>query len=136
MEFHLTQLSQWEEVVQSILPHLQHPLLLLKGNLGAGKTTFTSELVRQLGSQDAVSSPTYALINTYYGKELKIYHFDLYRLNSPSEALDLGIDEYLEETGTFCIIEWPEIYEQELVQYPHHQISITNEVDYRHVIFN
>ncbi len=136
MEFHITQLSQWEEVVQSILPHLQHPLLLLKGNLGAGKTTFTSELVRQLGSQDAVSSPTYALINTYYGKDLKIYHFDLYRLNSPSEALDFGIDEYLEETGTFCIIEWPEIYEQELVQYPHHQISITNEGDYRHVIFN
>ncbi len=136
LSFKLTTLAQWSEVVKTLIPHLTRPILLLKGNLGAGKTTFTKELVSQLGSTDPVSSPTYALVNTYQTAKGKIYHFDLYRLNSLEEVYGIGIEEYLDEPGAFCIIEWPEVFESELDQGNFHELKIENTQQFRDVFFN
>lgn len=124
MKFCINQIEQWQDVVDKILP-LQHNILLLKGNLGAGKTTFTQFLLKTLGSKDEVSSPTYSIVNEYDCEKGKIFHFDLYRMKNIEEVFDIGIDEYL-DNGFLNIIEWPEIYENELRYYLFHQITIKN----------
>lgn len=124
MQLKINKIEQWQEVVDTLLP-LQHNILLLKGNLGAGKTTFTQCLLKNLGSRDEVSSPTYSIVNEYDSPNGKIFHFDLYRMKNIEEVYDIGIDEYL-DNGYLCIIEWPEIYEEELKELPHHQIIIEN----------
>lgn len=81
------------------------------GAMGAGKTTFIKALCRQLGSQDYVTSPTFALINEYTtANESVIYHFDFYRIKKLEEAFDLGYEDYI-YSGNFCFIEWPEMIE-------------------------
>lgn len=124
MQLKINKIEQWQEVVDTLLP-LQHNILLLKGNLGAGKTTFTQCLLKNLGSRDEVSSPTYSIVNEYDSPNGKIFHFDLYRMKNIEEVYDIGIDEYL-DNSYLCIIEWPEIYEEELKELPHHQIIIEN----------
>lgn len=131
MQLKINKIEQWQEVVNTLLP-LQHNILLLKGNLGAGKTTFTQCLLKNLGSRDEVSSPTYSIVNEYDSPNGKIFHFDLYRMKNIEEVYDIGIDEYL-DNGYLCIIEWPEIYEEELKELPHHQIIIEN-IDNERVI--
>lgn len=127
-------LDDWQELADQIIPKLKHNILLLKGNLGAGKTTFSQALVSKLGSTDVVTSPTYTLVNEYHSPKGIIYHFDLYRMKSCEEALDIGIDEYL-ESGFLNIIEWPEIYMDELEGLTYHEMSIENKGDYREVYF-
>lgn len=83
------------------------PIILFEGPMGAGKTTLIKELCRQLGVEENVSSPTFALVNEYEGRGGKlIYHFDFYRINQEREALDIGAPEYF-ESGSLCLIEWP-----------------------------
>lgn len=113
MQFEIHQPEDWKKVIAQILPLLHTPILLLKGNLGAGKTTFTHYLLKELGSRDEVSSPTYTIVNEYDSPKGKIYHFDLYRMKNAEEVYDLGIEEYL-DNSFLCIIEWPEIFETEL----------------------
>ena len=133
--FHIEKIEDWQKVVDEILPNLQHNILLLKGNLGAGKTTFSQFLLKKLGSSDEVSSPTYAIVNEYNSPKGKVFHFDLYRLKKIEEAYDFGIEEYL-DNAFLCIIEWPEIYEEELADLPHHEMTITNHGDYREIVFH
>ena len=86
-------------------------VVTFKGEMGAGKTTFINEVCRQLGVEtDATSSPTFALVNEYRSDTTAelIYHFDLYRLEDFEEALDMGIEDYL-DCGALCLIEWPDI---------------------------
>lgn len=134
LEFKIHTVEDWQKVTEEILPQLQHNILLLKGNLGAGKTTFTQFLLKHLGSSDEVSSPTYALVNEYSASQGKVYHFDLYRLNSIEEVYDIGMEEYLDE-AFLCIIEWPEIYEEDLQAIPFHEMQIENQGDYREIRF-
>lgn len=77
--------------------------------MGAGKTTLIKALVAALGSKDEVSSPTFGLVNEYHNTagEILAYHFDFYRLTDEIEALDMGIDEYL-DSDIHVFIEWPE----------------------------
>ena len=77
--------------------------------MGAGKTTFTTAVCKELGVQeDAISSPTFAIVNEYRSREGKpIYHFDFYRIEDPREALDIGLYDYL-DSGALCLMEWPE----------------------------
>ncbi len=134
MEFKLNKIEDWQKVVDEILPQLQHNIFLLKGNLGAGKTTFTQFLLKKLGSNDEVSSPTYAIVNEYHSPKGKIFHFDLYRMKNIVEVYDIGMEEYL-DNAFLCIIEWPEIYEEELADFPHHEMKIENLGDERVIIF-
>ena len=134
MEFKINKIEDWRDVVNEITPHFRHNILLLKGNLGAGKTTFTKFLLKNLGSKDEVSSPTYAIVNEYHTPKGKVFHFDLYRLKNKEEVWDIGIDEYLDD-GYLCIIEWPEIYEEELEDFPHHEIKIENDGETRRIDF-
>lgn len=84
-------------------------LIAFYAPMGAGKTTFTTALCRNLGvAEDAVSSPTFAIVNEYRtaGGD-RIYHFDFYRIDHPAEALDIGLYDYL-DSGSLCLMEWPE----------------------------
>lgn len=86
-----------------------HSLIAFRAPMGAGKTTFISALCRSLGvDADAVSSPTFAIVNEYRtANEESIYHFDFYRIEDGREALDIGLYEYL-DSGCLCLMEWPE----------------------------
>ena len=81
--------------------------------MGAGKTTFITAICRSLGVRDdAVSSPTFAIVNEYRGSDgQSIFHFDFYRLDKPAEALDIGLFDYL-DSGCLCLMEWPENIEE------------------------
>lgn len=134
MEFKITKIEEWQIIIDEILPQLQHNIVLLKGNLGAGKTTFTQFLLKSLGSIDEVSSPTYAIVNEYDSPKGTIFHFDLYRMKNINEVYDIGIEEYL-DNSYLCIIEWPEIYEEELADFPHHELKIENTGEERVINF-
>lgn len=97
-----------DDVAGSILNNVHSKIILFKGSMGSGKTTLIKALVKQLKSQDVVSSPTFALMNEYSAPDCKIYHYDFYRLNKLEEALDLGFDEFLEEDA-WNLIEWPDL---------------------------
>lgn len=86
-------------------------VLAFYAEMGAGKTTFIKELCKVLGSADNFSSPTYSIVNEYHFPGGKIFHFDLYRINSIAGLLDIGIEEYL-HSGNYCFIEWPELCEE------------------------
>jgi tRNA threonylcarbamoyladenosine biosynthesis protein TsaE len=81
------------------------------GKMGAGKTTFIQSVCRALGSKDNVTSPTFALINEYKtGQKQSVFHFDFYRIKDIEEAFDLGYEDYF-YSGSYCLIEWPELIE-------------------------
>lgn len=106
--------EETEAVASRLAPLLgAGDVLCLRGDLGAGKTTFTRGLVRALGSPALVSSPTFTLIHEYHGGTLLVFHIDAYRLRGPGELADLGFDEYLEQGGV-TVIEWPERIEEAL----------------------
>lgn len=80
-------------------------IIVLNGDLGAGKTTFTKGLALAFGIHNPVTSPTFTIMKRYEGR-LKLYHFDLYRIEEEDELEELGFDEYLGEEGAVCVIEW------------------------------
>lgn len=84
-------------------------LIAFYAPMGAGKTTFTTAVCRRLGvSDDAMGSPTFAIVNEYRSGDGKpIYHFDFYRIERQEEALDIGLYDYL-DSGALCLMEWPE----------------------------
>ena len=90
--------------------------LLLFGEIGSGKTTFTQHFCRLLDVRESPSSPSFAIINEYSYLDRQtniirpVYHIDLYRLTRIEEALDIGIEDYLYD-NEFCLIEWPELIE-------------------------
>ena len=80
--------------------------------MGAGKTTFTTAICRALGVTDPVGSPTFAIVNEYMRADGEpMFHFDFYRINKLSEAMDIGLEDYL-YSGCLCIMEWPENIEE------------------------
>lgn len=82
------------------------------GQMGAGKTTFITAVCRELGVKDVVNSPTFTIVNEYQAGDGKpVYHFDFYRINRLSEAMDIGLYEYF-DSGELCLVEWPEMIEE------------------------
>ena len=105
----LTSLKDTEDFAKEIAKNLKKgDVIALYGDLGAGKTYFTSKLCYYLGSNDVVNSPSYLIMNEYQGK-YPIFHLDLYRLGSHDEVLELGLHELFESGIT--IIEWPQLAE-------------------------
>jgi len=78
--------------------------VLLHGDLGAGKTTFTKGIAETLGVKDVVTSPTFTIVKEYSGDRLKLYHMDMYRLSG--DITELGLEEYFDRTDGVCVIEW------------------------------
>lgn len=95
------------------------------GKMGAGKTTFIKAICEELGVDDTVTSPTFAIVNEYEAAGGRpIYHFDFYRIKKVSEAYDMGCEEYF-YSGHPCFIEWPELIEEVL---PEETVNVTIEV--------
>ena len=82
------------------------------GNMGAGKTTFIKAICEELGVEDVITSPTFAIVNEYRSEETSelIYHFDFYRIKKLEEVYDMGYEDYF-YSGCLCFIEWPELIE-------------------------
>ncbi len=93
------------------------------GKMGAGKTTFIKAICEELGVEDVITSPTFAIINEYESPETTIYHFDFYRIKKLEEVYDMGYEDYF-YSGGLCFIEWPELIEELL---PEDAIRITIE---------
>lgn len=101
-------LDEIDAVAQKIISENPKKVILFNGLIGVGKTTLIKSLAKNLGVNDATSSPTFSLVNEYQiSNNQYIYHFDVYRLKNETEALDMGIDEYL-YSGNWCFIEWAE----------------------------
>jgi tRNA threonylcarbamoyladenosine biosynthesis protein TsaE len=98
--------------------------VLISGDLGAGKTTLCRGLLRQMGHEGSVKSPTFTLVEPYEIEGVCVYHFDLYRLSHPDELDYVGIDEYF-SNETLCLVEWPEKAEGSL---PSHDLELAIDV--------
>jgi tRNA threonylcarbamoyladenosine biosynthesis protein TsaE len=140
MEITALSTQETKELAEAIAKKIRpKTVLALHGDLGTGKTTFTSFLVKALGMDSRVQSPTFVLIRKYSKKagqsnvisaknaentidtenskknvysNLKVYHIDLYRLTNISEVVDLGLEDVLSEENAIFVIEWPEIAEE------------------------
>lgn len=97
------------EVARQLLSSVPGKVLAFYGDMGAGKTTLIKAILRELGAGDPGSSPTFGIVNEYHNREggLLAYHFDFYRLEDETEALDLGFEEYLQQDA-WIFMEWPE----------------------------
>ena len=99
-------------------------VVCLTGNLGTGKTAFTSGIAKMLGIKGYITSPTFTIVNEYKAK-IPLYHFDVYRLSYPEELYDIGFEEYIYSKG-ITVIEWADTVESML---PHQRIWVNLEKD-------
>ncbi|GAB1855608.1 tRNA (adenosine(37)-N6)-threonylcarbamoyltransferase complex ATPase subunit type 1 TsaE [Flavobacteriaceae bacterium MHTCC 0001] len=125
-------LSDIDNVAQALIKQLNSKIILLKGNMGVGKTTLIKAIAKVLGSKDEVSSPTFSIVNEYKVNEGVLYHFDLYRLNSIEEAYDFGIEEYL-YSNEWVVVEWPDIIKPLLPNETNAFILTQNEANLRQI---
>ena len=110
-----------------VIDNIKTTVVRIDGKMGAGKTKIISNICMQLGVKEIITSPTFSLINTYQSTNGPIYHFDFYRLQNSNEALDIGIEEYL-ESGNVCFLEWAEKIENHLpLNYDHYILKVLND---------
>lgn len=109
MELEVINLDQLGEVADALIRYAGDVrVIAFFGEMGAGKTTFIKSLCTRLGVHGPVTSPTFSIVNEYPGTSgKKIYHFDFYRLKQEREAVEIGLEEYL-DSGQWCLLEWPE----------------------------
>jgi len=93
----------------SLIKGFKNSLLInLIGNLGAGKTTFVRGLIQEFGFDEFVKSPTFTIVESYESDNLKVFHFDLYRIEDDKELQAIGVEDYLTEENAITLVEWPE----------------------------
>ncbi len=102
-------LPEIETVAQQIVHNAKNKVLCFYGEMGTGKTTLIKALLKVLGAQDIGNSPTFGLVNEYHdeGGQLLAFHFDFYRIEDETEALDMGWEDYL-NSNAWIFVEWPE----------------------------
>ena len=116
-------LEEVDLIARKIIANSTSKVILFNGDMGVGKTTLIKSLVRNLGSDENVSSPTFSLVNEYKTKtSCTIYHFDLYRIQEEEELYNFGIEDYL-NTSHWILVEWPEIL-LPLIQTNYNNVSI------------
>lgn len=109
-EIHIKDLQELDGAAEKFLKEIgDSRLIALYAPMGAGKTTFTTAVCKRLGvHEDAVSSPTFAIVNEYRTASGEpLYHFDFYRITKIAEAFDIGFYDYV-DSGALCLMEWPE----------------------------
>ena len=113
-------------------------IFCLTGNLGTGKTVFAGGFARGLGINGDITSPTFTILNEYHEGRLPLYHFDLYRLNSPNELFGIGYEEYFYGNGV-TLVEWPERAESLIPQsasFIKFETDFALKQDFRRIIIN
>ena len=121
------ELSDINAISNLLIQDFSTKVIRIDGDMGTGKTTLISSLCKSLGVKETISSPTFSLVNTYHIGNEKIYHFDFYRLKNENEAIDFGIEEYL-ESGNICFMEWAEKISSHLpLEYDHYILNIVDE---------
>lgn len=113
MDIQIKSLDNIQEAAKTFLQNMGNArVFAFYGKMGAGKTTFIKALCEQLGVEDVITSPTFALVNEYTsGKGEPIYHFDFYRIKKIEEVYDMGYEDYF-YSGALCFLEWPELIEE------------------------
>ena len=120
-------LEHISEAAREFIQHIgEHRVFAFYGKMGAGKTTFVKAVCEQLGVDDVITSPTFAIVNEYSGKT-QVYHFDFYRIKKLEEVYDMGYEDYF-YSGSLCFIEWPELIE-EILPDDAVRVSITEQED-------
>ncbi|MCR4773894.1 MAG: tRNA (adenosine(37)-N6)-threonylcarbamoyltransferase complex ATPase subunit type 1 TsaE [Prevotella sp.] len=136
MEIKIESLEKIREAARQFIDNMGDAnVFALYGKMGAGKTTFIKAICEELGVEDTVNSPTFAIVNEYTaGNGDPVYHFDFYRIKKLEEVYDMGYEEYF-DSGNICLIEWPELID-ELLPDDVVKINITiNDDDTRTVSF-
>ena len=131
IEFSLNEINK---AVVLLNEKLIHPIVCFNGDLGAGKTTFIRQLCLEWGVMDNISSPTFSIINQYKSTSKgSVFHFDFYRMEDAKEAMDIGVEEYL-DSGQICLIEWGDKIESLLPQENIHIVEISLAADNKRVL--
>ena len=129
MTIHLTDITQIDIAAQQFIEALgESRVVAFYGKMGAGKTTFIKAICQQLGVDDVITSPTFAIVNEYTDRTSSpVYHFDFYRIRRLEEVYDMGYEDYF-YSGHLCLIEWPDLIE-DLLPEDALRVSIVEEAD-------
>jgi len=113
MEIKIQDLEHIREAAREFVENIgDRTVFAFYGHMGAGKTTFIKAICEELGVEDVITSPTFAIVNEY-SPDSSIFHFDFYRIKKLEEVYDMGFEDYF-YSGSLCLIEWPELIEEVL----------------------
>ena len=129
MEIKIQDIEHIREAAREFIQHIgDHRVFAFYGKMGAGKTTFVKAICEELGVEDVITSPTFAIVNEYTdGNGQPVFHFDFYRIKKLEEVYDMGYEDYF-YSGALCFIEWPELIE-EILPDDAVRVSITEQED-------
>ena len=120
MEIRISNIDHIREAARQFIENIgDHRVFAFYGKMGAGKTTFIKAVCEELGVEDVITSPTFAIVNEYstdsslQSPDSNIFHFDFYRIKKLEEVYDMGFEDYF-YSGSLCFIEWPELIEEVL----------------------
>jgi len=113
MNLTINSLASIDDVAKEFISQMgDRTVFAFRGEMGAGKTTFIKAICENLGVEDVINSPTFAIVNEYRSNSSElIYHFDFYRINKVEEVYDFGYEDYF-YSGSLCFVEWPELIEE------------------------
>ena len=110
----ITDIEHIREAARAFIEHIgERRVFAFYGKMGAGKTTFVKAICEELGVEDVITSPTFAIVNEYTADAGPVFHFDFYRIKKLEEVYDMGFEDYF-YSGSLCLIEWPELIEEVL----------------------